>query len=130
MNNTQPNSVKYLSLKYKKSTFLNSSMISSFILASLMTSSLTWAEDDFKDEINVNVIESRSYDDCLYFGKTVLEVKYQLESAESALLVLEGSLDNVRYEHISSTEVSIGIGSLLLTFDAGECLKNTQVTFK
>lgn len=118
-------------------TFLNWQKLSkcvsalglSFLLAMPQEVSAS-SETEITDQIELKVIKSRSYDDCLYFGETVLYAEFSLVTKDYADIVLEGTEDNAIYYQVFSKTVETGNGSTLITFDAGQCLKGVRAVFK
>ena len=87
-------------------------------------------KDKDKNKLKFEVLQNLSSDDCLYAGEVVLDARYKLHQAESGLLTIENTTDGTTFSTVQTRELDGRRGSLILTFDAGECSKDVRISLE
>jgi hypothetical protein len=85
-------------------------------------------KDKDKHKLKFEVLENTSLNDCLYIGDVVLDVRYKLHQIDSGELNVELSDDGQTYVNVLSQPLDGRKGSVLLSFNAGECAKDVRLS--
>lgn len=77
--------------------------------------------------LNFKVLQNTSMDNCMYMGEVALEVEYALKSVDFKDIVFKGTDGAGVYSEIDRRTVEYGNGTLVLVFNAGDCLTTLDI---
>lgn len=81
-----------------------------------------------KDKIRKYKILQNSHSDrCEYKYDVVVRVKYKLKSADHRDIVIHGTDPDGNVSELTRSTVDYGKGSVVMTFDAGDCLSAINI---
>jgi|GEM_PF-1597464 len=90
------------------------------------------AKDEKESALKYKTLQSTSFDECLFVGETAIEVKYKKKhfTYELGMLTVQATQDGNYFYAVSEQELEKGKGSIVLFFDAGECVLDIKLSIE
>ncbi|WP_343859199.1 hypothetical protein [Aliiglaciecola litoralis] len=117
-----------------KPTFIISLVLISCVSLSFSPTAFAKKDDDDKkqkkDKIEVQVLQNKEHNECMFMDDVVISVKYKLKSMDYGVLTAELSNDGSNFYEAASLDIDRGNSKVIMSFDAGACATDMRVVIK